>query len=81
MAALPNPTRMAIASRLTDNMAIASVFSRAILEYGDWRKTFERLEATDKVTAEQVQAAALKYLNRYRRNSVHVTAAAAGGNQ
>lgn len=61
-----------ILSRLSDNAGIASSLAIAAGEFGDWRKAFAIAEAVGKVTAQQVQVAALKYLTPSRRTSVHM---------
>jgi predicted Zn-dependent peptidase len=65
--------RAGVVSRLTDNAGIATMLASSAGEYGDWRQIFEVIANVDKVTAAQVQVAALKYLTPSRRTSVYVT--------
>jgi predicted Zn-dependent peptidase len=64
--------RDALVSRLIDNAGIATVLARTAGDYGDWHKLLTIAESLNKVTAAQVQIAALRYLTPNRRTSVHM---------
>jgi predicted Zn-dependent peptidase len=64
--------RDGLARRLTENAQIAATLAIAAGELGDWHKIFSMYEDLGKVTAEQAQLAALKYLIPSRRTSVHM---------
>jgi predicted Zn-dependent peptidase len=62
--------RTALVRRLADNSAIASTLALYASDYGDWRRVFAAAEAFSRVTAAQVQIAAVKYFIPSRRTSV-----------
>jgi predicted Zn-dependent peptidase len=59
-----------VARRFVDNAQIAAALAAAAGELGDWHKLLTKYEELGKVTAEQVQIAALKYLTPSRRTTV-----------
>jgi predicted Zn-dependent peptidase len=59
--------------QLSDNAAIASALAAYASEYGDWRKLFGAAEAYRKVTAGQVQVAAVRYFLPSRQTTVRMT--------
>lgn len=62
--------RSAQVRRLADNSALASTLALYASEYGDWRKAFAVADAYTKITASQVQVAAVKYFVPSNRTSV-----------
>lgn len=56
--------RASVIRRLDNNEGIASLLTANYAAYGDWRKLFTSLDDLDKVTAEDVQRVAQKYLVR-----------------
>lgn len=68
--------RVDFARRLGDNGGIASTVALYAASHGDWRKLIASAGAFTKVTAGQVQAAALKYFVPARRTSVQMVQAA-----
>jgi predicted Zn-dependent peptidase len=64
--------RGALARRLSDNSSIAAILAQYASEYGDWRAAFAASDAIAKVTAAQVQLAAVKYLVSSRRTTVSI---------
>ncbi len=54
--------RAALIRKLDSNSGLASELSNYSAAYGDWRKLFTELEDYNKVTADDVQRAAKKYL-------------------
>jgi predicted Zn-dependent peptidase len=63
--------RGALIRRLVDNAGIAATLGRITGEFGDYHRLFSLLDDLGKVTADQVQTAALKYLTPARRTSVY----------
>jgi predicted Zn-dependent peptidase len=47
--------------RLSDNASLASALAVYAFDFGDWRRVFAVAGQYEKVTAEHVQTAALKY--------------------
>ncbi len=70
--------RVVLADRLGDNTGIAQMISSFASSYGDWRALFSAAEALQKVTADQVQIAALTYLIPAKRTSVLMVPPEAG---
>jgi predicted Zn-dependent peptidase len=62
--------RAAHIRRVSDNAALASMLALYAFDYGDWRKLFAVAGDYDKVTAAQVQTAALKYFVSAGRTTV-----------
>lgn len=56
--------RASVIRRLDNNEGLASLLTANYAAYGDWRKLFTSLDDLDKVTAEDVQRVAQKYLVR-----------------
>jgi predicted Zn-dependent peptidase len=82
--------RASVIRRLDNNEGLASLLTANYAAYGDWRKLFTSLDDLDKVTAEDVQRVAQKYLVTPSRTSAYTVltkepsqavAAAAGGTQ
>jgi len=48
--------------RLDSNSGMASELTSYYVNYGDWRKLFTAIDDIDKVTAQDVQRVAKKYL-------------------
>lgn len=69
--------RAALLRYAADNAGIAGLLARTAGELGDWRKLFSIYEDLGKVTPEQVQLAAIRYLTPSRRTSVHMNPPAA----
>jgi predicted Zn-dependent peptidase len=67
--------------RLSDNAGIATMLATSEATRGDWRALINEVDALGKVTADQVQIAALKYFVSARRTAVYMVppAAAKGG--
>jgi predicted Zn-dependent peptidase len=65
--------RANVLRRLNDNAGIAQLLAGFAADHGDWRKLFASLGAYSKVSAAQVQIAALKYFVPARRTSVYLT--------
>src|SRR5262249_44469836 len=55
-------TRAGLVRRLDSNSGLANLLSTYYALYGDWRKLFTSLDDLDKVTADDVQRVAGKYL-------------------
>jgi predicted Zn-dependent peptidase len=70
MARAKAQARAAVVRRLADNSAIASTLALYASDFGDWKHVFAAAEAYSKVTAAQVQVAAVKYFVPSRRTSV-----------
>ena len=61
LARVKTKARASVISRLDSNAGLAALLTRFYGSYGDWRKLFTSLEDIDKVTASDVQRAAVKY--------------------
>jgi predicted Zn-dependent peptidase len=70
MARAKAQARAAVVRRLADNSAIASTLALYASDFGDWKQVFAAADAYSKVTAAQVQVAAVKYFIPSRRTSV-----------
>jgi predicted Zn-dependent peptidase len=69
--------RAIILRRLADNAGIADMLANFTAERGDWHKFLSTFEDLGKVTAQQVQIAALKYFVPSRRTTVYMVPPAA----
>jgi predicted Zn-dependent peptidase len=70
--------RASLIRGLADNSSIAGTLAAYVSEHGDWRKLLADAAAAQKVTAQQVQLAAIKYFVPARRTSVLMIPAAKG---
>jgi predicted Zn-dependent peptidase len=59
--------RASVISQLDSNAGLASLLTKYYASYGDWRKLFGSIDLIDKVTADDVQRVAVKYLDRKGR--------------
>ena len=70
--------RAALIHRLDSNSGMAEALSSYYVNYGDWRKMFTEIEELEKVTADDVQRAAKKYLVAESRTVAYTIAPQAG---
>ncbi len=62
LARVKTKTRAALVRRLDSNSDLAQLLTDYYVAYGDWRKLFTSIDDIDKVTADDVQRVARKYL-------------------
>ena len=71
--------RADVIKKLDSNSGLASELCSFSVAYGDWRKLFTQLDDYDKVTADDVQRVAQKYLTENNRTVSYTFVPAAGG--
>jgi predicted Zn-dependent peptidase len=71
-----NLARAALISQLDGNQALASLLPGYYSAFGDWRESFTSIAALDKVTADDVQRVARKYLIPSQRTVAYIWPAA-----
>ena len=71
--------RAELIRKLDNNAGLAGEMTTYYANFGDWRKLFTELDEYDKVTAEDVQKAAQKYLVQETRTVAYTFAPAAEG--
>ena len=79
LARVKTKLRAALIRKLADNSGLASELCEYYAAYGDWRKLFTELEEYDKITADDVQRVAKKYLVDDTRTVAYTVAPAEGG--
>jgi predicted Zn-dependent peptidase len=62
LARVKTKARAEVIRRLASNPGLASLLTSYYAGYGDWRKLFTSLDDLDRVTADDVQRVARKYL-------------------
>jgi predicted Zn-dependent peptidase len=68
--------RAALIQKLDSNSGMAEELTSYYVNYGDWRKMFTAIDELDKVTADDVQRVAKKYLVPEKRTVVYTVAPA-----
>lgn len=71
--------RAALIRKLGSNSGLAEELCSYSVSYGDWRRLFTQLEDYDKITADDVQRVANKYLIQSARTVAYSVAPEAGG--
>ena len=71
--------RAALIRRLASNAGLASLLTTYYAGYGDWRRLFTDLDELNKVTADDVQRVARKYLVTGSRTVAYIQQPAGGG--
>jgi len=79
LARVKTKLRATLIRKLADNSGLASELCEYYAAYGDWRKLFTELEDYDKITVDDVQRVAKKYLVDDTRTVAYTVAAAEGG--
>jgi predicted Zn-dependent peptidase len=70
--------RAALIQKLDSNSGLASELASYSAQYGDWRKLFTELDEYNRVTADDVQRVAQKYLLESTRTVVYTYAPSKG---
>ena len=74
LARVKTKVRASVIGRLDSNAGLASLLTRYYASYGDWRKLFTSIDEIGKVTAEDVQRVAVKYLQPKSRTVAYTAA-------
>jgi predicted Zn-dependent peptidase len=81
LARVKTTLRAALIRKLADNGGLAAELCNYYVAYGDWRKLFTQIEDYNKVTAEDVQRAARKYLIEETKTVAYTYAPAEGASK
>lgn len=81
LARVKTQIRASVIRKLANNAGLAAELPSYHVAYGDWRKLFTVIEEVDKVTADDVQRVARKYLVPQRRTVAHTVTPAKGEGQ
>jgi predicted Zn-dependent peptidase len=73
LARVKTKVRAGAIAQLDSNAGLASLLTRYYGDYGDWRKLFTSIDDIGKVTAEDVQRVAIKYLDQKSRTVTYTS--------